>query len=72
MEVHPGKNSAEAKAVLPATEASVAKSATGAESVDPAEAFKETLREAAATVSVAGGGPVRRVHGSQTLFEPSR
>ena len=52
VEVHPGKSSAGAKAVLPAIEPSAIKSAMGAESVDPAEAFKETLREAAAAVSV--------------------
>jgi cytoskeletal protein CcmA (bactofilin family) len=42
----------------------------GAESMDPAEAFKTTLREAAAAVSVAGG-VVRRGRGSPTLLEPT-
>jgi len=67
---------AEASAAKPAEESAAAKpvepSATKSpETPNPEEAFKATLREAAASVSVAGGQPARRVTGSRTLIEPT-
>jgi cytoskeletal protein CcmA (bactofilin family) len=39
---------------------------------DPDEAFRDSLLEAAASVSIAGGQPARRAHGSHVLIEPTR
>jgi cytoskeletal protein CcmA (bactofilin family) len=72
VEVHPAKSSAGSESVFHTAETAAAKTAVDAEHVDPAETFKETLLEAAAAVSVSGGGPARRVQGSRTLVEPSR
>ena len=69
VEVHSEKRRAEAEEVFQAMDANAAKPA---ETVDPAEAFKTTLREAAAAVSVSGGQPARRVPGSRSLLEPTR
>jgi cytoskeletal protein CcmA (bactofilin family) len=72
VEVHPAKSHTASESAFPATETATARVAAVEETPDPAETFKETLLEAAAAVSVAGGGPARRVQGSRTLVEPSR
>jgi cytoskeletal protein CcmA (bactofilin family) len=71
VEVHSTKRSAEAEVVFHAV-AAPAKPPVAAEASNPAEEFKAHLREAAAAVSVAGGGQtVKRVPGSHTLVEPT-
>ena len=67
VEVHSEKRRVEAEEVFQSVGASPAKPT---EPEDPSEAFKTTLREAAAAVSVSGGQPVRRV--SRSLVEPTR
>jgi cytoskeletal protein CcmA (bactofilin family) len=69
VEVHSEKRRVEAEQVFHGLEAQAAKPA---ESVDPSEEFRTTLREAAAAVSVSGGQPARRVSGSRSLVEPTR
>jgi cytoskeletal protein CcmA (bactofilin family) len=69
VEVHPAKRSGQSEAIVHALAGS-AKEATLSE--DPADAFNESLLEAAAAGSVAGSQAVHRVPGSRTLIEPTR
>lgn len=69
VEVHSAKRQAEVTEVFQRVDGSSPKAAQ--QTSDPSEAFKTTLREAAAAVSVAGGQPARRVTGSRTLVEPT-
>ena len=75
VEVHSAKKSAEAQAAFQAADHNPRvphhESREPLEK-DPEEAFRETLLEAAASVSIAGGQTSRRVHGSQSLIEPNQ
>jgi cytoskeletal protein CcmA (bactofilin family) len=66
IEVHSAKRSAETDAVF-----HEAASRPSHAEMPPADAFKESLLEAAAAVSISGGQPARRVTGSRTLVEPA-
>lgn len=70
VEVHSAKRSAEIEAAF--HDSTTTEKVADAKEIDPGQAFRETLHEAAAAVSVAGGEPVRRVHGSRSLIEPTR
>ena len=69
VEVNSDKKNAESQAAF--QETGRKKEARGAHENDPGDDLRETLLEAAASVSIAGGQPTRRVHGSQILIEPT-
>jgi cytoskeletal protein CcmA (bactofilin family) len=70
VEVHSAKRNAELEAAFRGHPTEAAKATETAKPSNPEKACKETLLEAAAAVSV--GAPVRRLHGSRTLVEPTR
>lgn len=78
VEVHSAKRSPETEGFfrapsVPANSASAsAKPAAEDDGPSPENKFRESLLEAAASVSIAGGQPAHRVPGSRTLIEPRR